>query len=60
MTPIHHTNALSRLTCAAGAVISTAVIGLLIHSLARTYDVAAEAQAATRHVVVAQALAQPR
>jgi hypothetical protein len=58
MNPTPRTDALLRLTCAAGAVITTAVIGLSIHSLARTYDVAAETQARAQPLVVAQA--QPR
>jgi hypothetical protein len=44
-----------RLTCAAGAVLTTALIGLFIHSLAYGYDTAAKAQAATQPAVVAQA-----
>lgn len=57
MTPTPRTHGL-RLICATGAVLTTAVIGLVIHSLARAYDVAAEAQAVARSVVVAHA--QPR
>lgn len=55
MTPMPRTRALLRLTCAAGAVITTVVIGLSIHALARNYDMAAEALASTQPVVVAQA-----
>jgi hypothetical protein len=51
-------NALLRLTCAASAVLTTALIGLSIHSLARTYDLVADTLAATGLVVVARA--QPR
>jgi hypothetical protein len=51
-------NALLRLTCAAGATLITAVIGLSIHALARHYAEAAEALAAAQPVVVAKA--QPR
>jgi len=58
MTPMPRTHALSRLTCAAAAVLTTVAIGLLIDSLARHYDQAAEASAAAHPVVVAQA--QPR
>jgi hypothetical protein len=58
MTPVPRTNALLRLTCAASAVLTTALIGLSIHPLARTYDLAAETLAATAPVVVAHA--QPR
>ena len=57
MTPTPRTHGL-RLICATGAVLTTAVIGLVIHSLARAYDMAAEAQAVARSVVVAHA--QPR
>jgi len=55
MTPTPRANPLLRLTCAAGAVITTAVIGLFIHALARNYDMAAEALASAQPVVVAQA-----
>jgi len=55
MTPTPRANPLLRLTCAAGAVITAAVIGLSIHALARNYDMAAEALASTQPVVVAQA-----
>jgi hypothetical protein len=58
MTPMPRTPAVLRLTCAACAVITTAVIGLSIQELAGHYDRAADALAAARPVVVAQA--QPR
>jgi hypothetical protein len=59
MTPTPpRTNALLRLTCAAGATLTTAVIGLSINALAHHYDEAAEALAAAHPVVVAQT--QPR
>ena len=58
MTPMPRTRALLRLTCAAGAALTTAVIGLSIQALARHYDEAAEALATAHPVVVAQA--QPR
>jgi hypothetical protein len=58
MTPTFRTNTLLRLTCAAGATLTTVVIGLLIDSLARNYHEQAEALAAARPVIVAHA--QPR
>jgi hypothetical protein len=58
MTPTPRANPLLRLTCAAGAALTTAVIGLSIQALARHYDEAAEALAAAQPVVVAWA--QPR
>jgi hypothetical protein len=58
MTPTPCTNPLLRVTCAACAGLTTALIGLFVHSLARNYDVASGAQATAPHQVVAQA--QPR
>ncbi|HSB21927.1 MAG TPA: hypothetical protein VLE94_02335 [Burkholderiaceae bacterium] len=55
MTPTPRANPLLRLTCAAGAVITTAVIGLFIHALVHHYDMAAQASATAQPVVVAQA-----
>ena len=55
MTPMPRTHALLRLTCAACAVITTAVIGLSIQVLAGHYDRAPEALAAAQPVVVSQA-----
>jgi hypothetical protein len=55
MTPKLCAKSLSRLTCAAGAVITTAVIGLSINALAHHYEVAAQALATAQPVVVAQA-----
>jgi hypothetical protein len=58
MTRMPRAHALLRLTFAACAALTTAVIGLSIHALARHYDEAAEALAAAQPVVVARA--QPR
>jgi hypothetical protein len=58
MTHMPRTHALLRLTCAAGAALITAVIGLSIQVLARHYDEPAAVLAAAQPAVVAQA--QPR
>ena len=58
MNPTQPCNPLQRVACAAGAAMATVAIGLSIHLLARSYDVATEAQAAAHPVVVAQV--QPR
>lgn len=55
MTATPRSCLLSRMTCAAGAVIVTAVIGLSIDALAHHYDMTAEALASAKAVVVAQA-----
>jgi hypothetical protein len=49
------TDSLLRLIFGAGAVLTTTVIGLSIHVLARTYETAAETQASAQPVIVAQA-----
>jgi hypothetical protein len=50
------TNTLSRLTCAAAAMVTTTVIGLSIHALARNYEASGERLAAAQPALVALAV----
>jgi hypothetical protein len=47
------TNTLPRLACAAAAMVTTTVIGVAIHALARSYEANGERLAAAQPTVVA-------
>jgi hypothetical protein len=49
------TDPLTRLACAAGAMVATIVIGLGIHALARSYEAVGETLATAQPSVVALA-----
>jgi hypothetical protein len=55
MNTLQRPNMLSRLACAAGALMTTAVIGVAIHALARSYETAGERLATAQPAVVALA-----
>jgi len=46
------TNTLPRLTCAVAAMVTTTVIGLSIHALARNYEATGERLAAAQPALV--------
>ena len=55
MNALQHTNTLSRLACAAGAMLTTTVIGVAIHALASMYEVNGERLATAQPAMVALA-----